>query len=179
MKRLFTACGMLLSCGLWAACSPPFAIFEDVGTDPHPPEVTIVGVAYQPVADADGFEPPPEIKPLEGFVVHPLQEDGSTLLFRVQYKDVGGDVQSFKIRDRDSALDQELRPTAPQVDLDGDGVIDTVEAPNFFSGTSGTADLQDVELSSTMMGAHRLEIWAVDSHGSRSEKATFTLEVGP
>lgn len=169
MKRLFTACGMLLSCGLWAACSPPFAIFEDVGTDPHPPELTIVGVAYQPVADADGFEPPPEIQPLEGFVVRPLQEGGSTLLFRVQYKDVGGDVQSFKIRDRDSPLDQELTPTAP-----ADG-----EAPDFFSGTTGTADLQDVELGSTLMGAHRLEIWAVDSHGSRSEKVAFTLEVGP
>jgi hypothetical protein len=169
MKRLITACGLLL-CAQLVACSPPFAIFEDVGTDPHPPKMTLVGVAYQPTADAEGITPEPDLQPADGFVIRPLVTSESTVLLRVEYSDVGGDVQSFMVRDRNGTLDEEVTPTTPANETD-------IDAPAFFSGTSGVADLTNVTLGSNLLGKHQMELWAVDSHGSRSEKVTFTFEV--
>lgn len=170
MKRLPTVCGFLLLCGTLAACSPPFAIFEDVGTDPHPPSIELVGVAYQPEDPGEGPRPAPNLQPAEGFVVRPFDGEADTLLIRVRYTDVGADIQHFTLRDRDGTLMQDLTPTAPEG-------VDGAEDPEFFSGTSGEFDLADIAIDVRMFGPHRMELWAEDSHESRSEKVTFTIQV--
>lgn len=178
MKRPTFVCALLL-CVLCAACKPPFAIFEDVGTDPHPPQVRFIGMAYQPVAVEGAPTAEPDLQPGEGFEIRPHDLAGSKLLFRVQYSDAGGDIQFFTVRDRDSSLDVQVSPTTAEVDLVGGWEAEDLEAPDFYSGTTGTANLENITFSSKMMGPHRLEIWAEDSHGSRSEKVTFTVQVVP
>ena len=141
------------------------------------PQIEFVGMAYQPVQPAEGVAPEPELQAGEGFVIRPLDDSANELLFRLRYSDAGGDLQFFVIRDRDSLLLTEVTPTAPEVDRDGDGEPDTVDTPDYFSGTAGEVDLPNVVFESTMVGPHRLEIWAEDSHGSRSEKVAFTVQV--
>jgi len=196
MRSLARTSALLAFCGLFAACSS-FSIFEDVGADPHPPQVQLLGVAYQPVA----LEPepaPPEVVPAaawiraaadpaapvipppvflspDAYIVRPNDTTANTLLFRVHFSDVGGDILFFRIRDRDGVLSAQLTPVAPIVDLNNDGVPDPTGTPAFFAGVSGTADLEDIAFPPGVPGVHRLEIWAEDSHGSRSEKVNVTV----
>jgi hypothetical protein len=168
---------MILS-GVLAACTN-LGIFEDVGTDPHPPQVQLLGVAYQPPSAAEGEAPiAPAFLPPEGFVVHPFDAAESTLVFRVQYSDLGGDISTITIRDLDGTLNSSSGPAAPaDVDLDGDGVPDTQPAPVYFVGTSGTVEIDGIVFPTGLEGPHRLELWAEDSNGSRSPKIAFTFNV--
>jgi hypothetical protein len=152
-------------------------VFEDVGVDLHQPSLRVLAIAYQPKPDTDGNTPDPVFLPLEGFTVIPNDATTNTFLLQISYADAGADISTFGVRDRDSALNETKAPTAPRVDIDGDGDLETLEAPEFFLGTVGLALLEGIELSSAMGGAHRFEVWAEDSHGSRSEKVPFTVTV--
>ena len=177
MKSAWGVCILLIPVALTAACS--FKIFEDVGSAPHPPQIQLLGIAYQPEAATDPAETPvPVFQAPDGFVVRPGDPSSSKLVFRVQYTDGGGDITSFKIIDLDGPFTASPAPTAPVVDLDGDGLPDVdVSAPDFFLGTTNVVDLGNVTFTSGIDGAHRLEIWAEDSHDSRSEKVAFTITV--
>lgn len=183
MKRIARACAPLLLVGTIASCLP-FPLFEDVGSDPHPPQLVLLGVGFQPIVPPPPppGEPPtptpaPVFFPPEGFVVHPNDAREAKLIFQVQYADVGGDVVSFVLRDRDGSFSTTAAPTAPEADTGGDGVLDTLPTPAFFAGTAGIVSLEDVAYTANMQGPHRLELWAEDSHGSRSEKIAFTITV--
>jgi hypothetical protein len=153
-------------------------VFEDVGTDPHPPTMELLGVAYQPPTSG-GVTAAPDLGQPEGFVIRPTDASADSILLRVQFTDDGADVQDFVVRDLDSSLNVKAVPAAPKVDLDGDGVVDTLPTPDFFTGTSGLVDLENITFTSKQLGPHRLEVWAEDSHGSRSEKVTFTVQFEP
>jgi hypothetical protein len=177
MKSFVRACAAVALLALLAACSDLPPVFQDVGTDPHPPNVRLLGIGYQPAAVEGGVTPPPDFQPVVGFVVYPNDGTRSTVAFSVQYTDPGGDVQRFKVRDRDGTLNTELLPTAPLVDIDGDGILETLQVPDFFAGTIGQATLENVPFTARMEGEHRIELWAEDSHGSRSPKIEFVITV--
>jgi hypothetical protein len=174
MKRALLA-GLVLSATLCAACRPPFGMLEDVGTDPHPPTVEVLAVAYQPIADENGNTPAPVYLPLEGFTIHLNDVSTNTFLLLVRYTDAGGDVQKFFVRDRDSSLDAQASPAAPEVPIGG--TTTTLETPTFFTGTSGEGNLKDILIPNSPVGEHRLEVWAEDSHLSRSAKVALTVNV--
>lgn len=183
MKRIVHGCALLGLIGCLASCNQ-FALFEDIGSDPHPPQVQLLGVGFQPVAPpppAPGDPTPPTPVPVffppDGLVVHPNDPAESLLIFSVQFTDGGGDVVNFVLRDRDSSFSATLAPTAPEVDIDGDGEPETLTTPSFFAGTAGIVNLEDVAFDANMQGTHRLEFWAVDSHGSRSLKVEFSIIV--
>ncbi len=178
MKRIAHACALVVCTGMLAGCLP-FPIFEDVGTDPHPPQVQLLGIGYQPLeATAEGeTAPEPEFFSPEGFVIRPTDAAAKTFMLSVQFSDTGGDVTTFTIRDLDSSLNTDVTPTAPEVDLDGDGDLETLATSDFFTGTSASVYLEDISIPSNQLGPHRLELWAEDSHGSRSEKVSFTITV--
>lgn len=178
MKRYLAAGALLFVMALTAACSPS-SVFEDVGTDPHPPRLGNVKIGYQPATPAVGLpEPPNFVQCNEYFEVRPLTAPGlAELIFNVQYTDAGGDIMTFHIRDRNGNLNASASPTPPQVDLDGDGVLDVLPTPEFFAGTAGFADLQRVTFPTSQAGPHVLEFWAEDSHESRSQKVTCTVTV--
>ena len=149
-----------------AACG--FKIFEDIGSDPHPPTVEISGLVH--------YVPPPEpvvpasaAAPALGRAVS-WDSGGFTLATGQQfyitrsYTDAGGDIVKFHLRDRDGSLSLDLIPTDAA----------------FFSGTSGTllGPAAGSELPG-IYGSHRLELWAEDSHASRSEKVAFTITLVP
>jgi hypothetical protein len=178
MKRPVCACAFIIIVSSSLAACTNLGIFEDVGADPHPPQVQLLGVAFQPPAPAVGEpEEAPAFLPPDGFVVRPYDDAANTLVFRVQYFDAGGDILTIIIRDRDGTLNSSAGPTAPEVDLDGDGVPDPQPDLVYFSGTSGTADLEGVVFPPGVEGPHRIELWAEDSHGSRSPKIAFTFTV--
>jgi len=177
MKRLLAACAFALLAAL-PSCLP-FTLFEDVGADPHPPTVTLLGIGFQPLADADGNLPPTVFFPPTGFVAHPNNALETTFAFSVQYTDPGGDVQRFTVRDLDGTLNAEVTPAAPVVDIDGDGLTETLDVPDFFAGTIGLATLGNVQYTPHLAGEHHFELWAEDSHGSRSAKVTFVITFVP
>lgn len=174
MKRTLGTGALLVLTALTAACS--FKIFEDLSTDPHPPTVAITGLVYyveQPVAPPVPPPVPPapdsdavsqRIRAISwdsgGFTVKPDQ------LFQVgiAYTDAGGDIVKFHLRDRDGALNADIPP---------------VDA-TYFSGTSGTLLGPEAGAAITgVFGRHRLELWAEDSHLSRSEKVEFVITLVP
>jgi hypothetical protein len=169
-----------------AACGD-FSVLEDVGDDPHPPQLELLGVAYEPVEPATvepktslstGRAATPDIKPAEGFVVRPYDEGASSLLFRVRYFDAGGDLESIIITDLDGTLkNQGLNKIPVVVDLDGDGEPDTQPDLVYYSGTSGTVDLGYLSFPPGVEGPHRMQLWAEDGHGSRSAKLAFIFTV--
>lgn len=177
--KLIARTGVLVVCtGMLAACLP-FPLFEDVGTDPHPPQIRLLGVGYQPIeVTAEGeTTPEPEFFPAEGFVVRPNDDTAKTLILSVEFTDLGGDVTTFTLRDLDGSLNTDVTPTAPEVDLDGDGELETLTTSDFFTGTAATVNLENIAISAKQAGPHRLELWAEDSHDSRSEKVSFTINV--
>jgi hypothetical protein len=156
----------------------PFPLFQDVGSDPHPPTLEVLGIALQPPTPAEG-EPRriPVFQPPDGLVVRPLNQGRNTFVLRVRFTDAGGDLVRIRLRDRDGALALEIVPAAPEVDADGDGIPEIQATPGFVPGISGTADLPDISFDVTQEGPHRIEVWAEDSHESRSEKIEFTVIV--
>jgi predicted small secreted protein len=179
MKRTLRICALLLLAATTAACG--FNIFEDIGSDPHPPAFAIIGLVH--------YVPPPEpVTPASaasspqgravswdsgGFTISTGQQFSITR----SYADTGGDIVKFHLRDRDGALSLDLSPTEK----------------TYFSGTSGTLPemiVDPVTGESTVpaselidltgiYGPHRLELWAEDSHLSRSEKVEFIITLVP
>lgn len=194
MKRFWLHCGVLALAVSLSSCTW-LGMFEDVGSDPHPPLVEIVGVAYTPVplpVEVETTEgatetdttvtttpelPPPVFKPADGFEIKSNDPQTTSLVMRVRYEDAGGDITNFWLRDRDGVFSVTGTPAPPEIDLNNDGLPDEIDASDFFSGTSGTVDLVDIAFDSKMLGAHRMELWAEDSHGSRSPKVAFTFIV--
>jgi hypothetical protein len=192
MNRSVRACAFIFLAGVLAACTN-LGIFEDVGDDPHPPQIQLLGVAYKPMEatpePAPEPEPEPEPKmavaagraaslqflPPDGFVVRPYDSAANSLAFRVQYFDAGGDIDSIMFRDLDSNQGGSLSIIPAEAGTEGDGTTDTEPVLAYFPGTSGTVDLGYVAFTAGVEGPHRIELWAEDGHGSRSAKITFTL----
>ena len=164
MIKTLGLCALLAVAALPAACG--FDIFEDIGSDPHPPTVQITSLEYY-------VAPPPEVAPTPtaagaanrgrtidwdsgGFSVSP----GQRFVIGRAYSDAGGDILKFHVRDRDGAFETDITPTDQ----------------TYYTGTSGTVIGPEGGLELTgIAGPHRLELWAEDSHGSRSEKVAFVI----
>ncbi len=171
MKRLWRTCTLVVLAALTTACG--FKIFEDIGTDPHPPTVEITSI-IEYVAPVVVVTPvkrinPATIKPATSSTIGKSviwDSGGFTLkieqLFQIglTYTDAGGDIVKFRLRDRDGLTAVDFIP------------IDQT----FFTGTSGKGfgPVDGLELIG-ILGRHRMELWAEDSHGSRSEKVEFTI----
>jgi hypothetical protein len=133
-----------------------FSVFEDVGADPHPPTIQVTGVARY-------VEPAPTAataRPGARNVVAFTLRAGDKFQVALNYADSGGDIMRFKIVDLDGPLNVDVTP---------------VDA-TYFPGTSGSVLIPEAgqELSG-VAGRHRIEVWAEDSHLTRSEHAGFEL----
>jgi len=169
MKNTLGLCALLILAAMTASCSK---IFEPVGSDPHPPTVEVTELVYwvatptpTPVPARAGAGSAPRARSIVwnsgGFTVSVGQK------FQVgrAYTDAGGDILKFSIRDRDGALKTDMTPP---------------EGQTYYSGTSGTILGPEAGLELVgVLGLHRLELWAEDSHGSRSEKVEFTITLAP
>jgi len=173
MSRILCAAALFVVAALTPACNLP--IFEDIGTDPHPPAIQIVSLSYYVAPPVETTEPTPTPIPTPdktsvslpgrsstwdsgGFTL----ADGQTFQIEIAYSDSGGDIVKFHLRDRDGKTSVDLIP------------IDRT----YFSGTSGTAlgPLAGQTLTG-IAGPHRLELWAEDSHLSRSAKVEFVIDL--
>lgn len=172
--RLLVSCALaalLAGCGdhqlvVAGAKIPP--IFEDVGDDPHSPGLTLLAIGVGSPDPAP--EPPPPVPaadtsrsvtyfPPDAVVtVRPFEEGANVLTLRVSYADAGGDIDAITVRDLDGPLGGDL--TLPE-----------------FPGASGTFESTLDVPQSAAAGQHRLEIWAQDANGSRSDKTSFTVLV--
>jgi hypothetical protein len=154
--RIVVSCALA---ALLAGCNDLPAAFEDVGNDPHPPSLTLVGIGLEPVG-GDPENPPPVsyVPPAAGITVNPHADAAKTLAFRVSYADAGADLDSVVVRDVDGPISGTL--TLPDV-VGGSG---TFEA---------TLDVPETAAA----GQHQVEIWAQDANGSRSAKTSFTVTV--
>jgi hypothetical protein len=156
MKRTLGIVALIALMALTTSC----LLFEDVGSDPHPPTVTITGLVHF----VDPVAPPPSAALVEGktisfdsggFTVSP----GENVQIARTYSDAGGDIVKFTVRDRDGELATDLTP-----------------ANTYYPGTFGTVVGPEAGLEiKGLSGVHRLELWAEDSHESRSEKVEFTV----
>jgi len=164
MKKTLCAGALLVLMAMTAACS--FKIFEDIGSDPHPPAIGVTALVLY-VAPAEPATPTIDraisssqgrsiIWDSGGFTLSP----GQKFQIGITYADAGGDIVKFPLRDRDGALRIDLVP---------------IER-TYFSGTSGSVlgSVDGIGLEG-IVGPHRLELWAEDSHGSRSEKVEFVI----
>ncbi len=182
MKRTLCTGALIGLAALTAGCS--FSVFQDIGTDPHPPTVEITALVHYVAPATTSTETTTTettntagaVSPKPGRSV-PWDAGGFTLSIGQQfyikrsYTDAGGDIVNFTVRDRDGSLSVQIAPP----DL------------TYFSGTSGVAPIlgtgidegivpsgELIELTG-MFGRHRLELWAEDSHGSRSQKIEFVV----
>jgi hypothetical protein len=175
-------CALLILAGMTTACGVDIPkIFEDVGSDPHPPTVQITALTYAVAEDTASTAAKADVSPQGRSIT--FNSGGFTLSIGQQfyidryYTDAGGDIVTFRLRDRDGPTTQNFSPTAN----------------TYFSGTSGAlpemitdpitneskvpaTELVDV---TGIFGRHRLELWAEDSHGSRSEKVEFIVTLVP
>lgn len=171
MKRTLCACALVAVTALTAACG--VKIFDDVGSDPHPPTIGMTALIYyvapevvapttslaiaQPTVGASSVQSVRSIAwDSGGFTL----TAGQTFQIGIAYSDLGGDIVKFRLRDRDGATSLDLTP------------VDRT----YFSGTSGTTLGPATGQALTgIAGPHRLELWAEDSHLSRSEKVEFVI----
>jgi len=182
MKRTLGICALLVLAAMTTACGVDIPkIFEDVGTDPHPPAFQITALTHfvaketPKTAIKSDFSPQGRSSTWDsgGFTLSP----GQQFYIERSYTDVGGDIVKFHLRDRDGPLSIDLTPTDH----------------TYFSGTSGTlpemiidpvtkestVPPSEIILLTGIFGRHRLELWAEDSHLSRSEKVEFTITLVP
>lgn len=176
MKRSALAAAIVVLA--WSAGCEQLGLFQDIGADPHPPSVSLVRIETDPGDPDDSEGPPPRPKPLDfdgtGYVLYP----NVILQAVVSFADDGGDVVRFRLRDRDGPTDIEGIPAPPEFDFDGDGDVDfTGTAPEYFTGTAGFVLFRELGFTASQQGEHRIELWAEDSHGSRSGKIEFLLKV--
>lgn len=168
MCALFVLAAMAAGCG--------FKIFEDVGSDPHPPTVEIVSLIRY-VAPEVTEEPvtAPTTTTTTTTTAATLTTIGKTIswdsggftlsvgqkfLIGRAYADAGGDIVKFVLRDRDGPLNTELTP----LDM------------TYYPGVSGSVLGPEGGIEFTgIFGRHRVNLWAEDSHGSRSEKVEFII----
>lgn len=180
MKRTLGTGALLVVTAMSAACG--FKVLEDIGSDPHPPAVTVIGLVHY-------VAPPPEAASTDsaasskqgrtvawdsgGFSL----STGQKFYIVRSFSDVGGDILKFRLRDKDGPTAVDLTPTGQ----------------TYFSGTSGTLPEMIVDPATNknkvpdeelieftgILGVHRLEFWAEDSHGSRSEKVEFIITMVP
>lgn len=169
MKKFACAAALIVLAAMNASC----VLFEDVGSDPHPPSVAIIALVHYvepepaapaPAADAAtaavrAYASTPDRSiawDSGGFTLTP----GQKFQIARAYKDAGGDIVKFTIRDRDGTLKLDLTP-ADQA---------------YYTGTSGAVlgPVDGIEVTG-VSGPHRLELWAEDSHESRSEKVEFVV----
>jgi len=165
--RIVASCALAV---LLAGCSDLPPIFEDVGADPHPPGLTLLGIGV------GSPEPPPEppaptsgaaadtprsvtyFPPDAVVTVRPYDDNAKTLALRVAYADAGADLSEITVRDLDGPNN-------------GSGTL-----PD-FPGTSGILEVTIDFVRTSVPGPHRLEIWAQDAEASRSAKTSFTVTV--
>jgi len=177
MKKTLCASALLVLLVMSAACS--FKIFEDIGTDPHPPTVQITALIHYvapvaPAPDARAALSPPGRNitwDAGGFTLSP----GQQFYIKRSFSDAGGDVVKFHLRDRDGLTTKDLTPTGQPYFSGTSGalpelIIDPV------TGESSVPPGEIIDLVG-MPGTHRLEFWAEDSHLSRSEKVEFTITI--
>ena len=180
MKWARGSAALLVLATMTASCTQ-LKIFEDVGSDPHPPSVAVTELVH---FVAPPSEPTPEPTPDRATSVDSVASNqqgrsvawdsggftlatGELFQIRVAYTDAGGDIVKFQLRDRDGSLKTDLMP------------VDQT----YYSGTSGTVLCPATAVDATpagieitgVFGPHRLELWAEDSHGSRSEKVEFVI----
>ena len=187
MKRTLGTGALLVLTATTAACG--FNILEDIGSDPHPPTIAIIGLVHYVAPPPPPPPPPPETTTTDSSASSPHERaiawdsGGFTLSIGQQfyitrsYTDAGGDIVKFHLRDRDGNLSLDFTPTEQ----------------TYFSGTSGTLPemvIDPLTNKSTVpvteiidlagiLGPHRLELWAEDSHLSRSEKVEFIVTLVP
>jgi hypothetical protein len=152
LGRILASCALA---ALLAGCGDLPPIFEDVGADPHPPELALLGIGLQ----LPGDPPPPPAygSPAAGLTLRPEDPNANVMALRVAYADAGADIASVSLRDLDGSL--------------GGDAADTSSL-----GTAGTLEFT-VDATATVDGPHRLELWAEDGHGSRSAKTSFTVTI--
>jgi hypothetical protein len=170
MKNALGTGALLVLIATTAGCTF-LNIFEDVGSDPHPPtvEVTQLVIYVAPVEPPTASITAGAAAPQKGRTIF-WDSGGFTLspgqLFQIgiAYTDAGGDILKFTLHDRDGALQTEFAPTDQ----------------TYFSGTSGFALVPESgnEIAG-IVGPHRLQLWAEDSHGSRSEYVEFVITLTP
>ena len=166
MKRILCTGALLALATVTTACG--FKIFEDIGSNPHPPAVGITSISVYvapeetttttttTTADASPEQARSTSWDSGGFTLKP----GQTFQIGITYADSGGDIERFSLRDRDGATTADLTP-ADQT---------------YFPGTSGTVLLPEAGQELTgVAGRHRLLLWAEDSHGGRSEQVEFVI----
>lgn len=177
MKRTLLICALTALMLTTASCS--FKIFEDIGSSPHPPSVNVTSLAIfvpPPPSTTPESTTPPSTTPAAsvaqtadsspqdraitwdsgGFTII----TGQLIQIGIAYTDAGGDIVKFSLRD-----------------LDGGKISPMVPADQtYFSGTSGTFVGPKLGLGlAGIVGPHRFELWAEDSHGTRSEKVEFII----
>jgi len=167
MKRILCAGALLALTAMTSACG--FKVFEDIGSDPHPPtvEVTSLAIYVAPVettttttttttTDTSSKHARTITWDSKGFSL----AAGEKFLIGRRYTDAGGDIVKFHLRDRDGPTQTDLSPTDQ----------------TYYSGTSGEViGPKDGQELTGIAGPHRVELWAEDSHGSRSEKVEFVI----
>ena len=164
MKRTLGTGALLVLTAMTAACS--LGVFEDVGSDPHPPTAEIIELVHYVVpvdtttTTPDGGASAPGAKTIfwdsGGFTLH----TGELFKIAIAYTDAGGDIERFVLSD-----------------LTGPTTVDIIPTDQtYFAGTSGArlGPTNGIELTG-VAGVHRLQLWAEDSHGSRSEKVEFVI----
>jgi hypothetical protein len=177
MRRTLYTCALLAVGALASGCG--FKVFEDIGSDPHPPTVEILAIAHYvkpPPATPDApattagwsaataavrgaapTAPRSVVWDSGGFTV----SMGQLFQITTAYTDAGADIVEYKLRDRDGKNDFSLTPP---------------EGSTYFPGTGGeiTHSVDGLEMDG-VLGPHRMELWAEDTHGSRSEKVEFVI----
>jgi hypothetical protein len=172
MKQISRLLAASALAALLTSCTE-YGVFEDVGVDPHPPAIQLLSVTLEsPAQPAAAAGEPSRASAIDaqdtvartvsfdagGLTVRP---GANTIVLKLRYSDVGGDVVKFQLRDRDSGFNDNTVP----------------EDLNFFAGTSGELTWAIAAIEGVQEGPHRLEVWAEDSRESRSEKVEFTINV--
>lgn len=169
MKKTLSLGALVVLAAMTTACS--FKIFEDVGTDPHPPTIELIGVRVYvaPVetttTTTDRNTAAPHGRSI-AWDTGITMASGELFQIAVAYTDAGADITAISLRDRDGSLIMNC-------------VEDTADQ-SYFEGTSGAAIcVEDGYELAGVSGPHRLELWAEDSHESRSEKVEFVITISP
>ena len=175
MKRLPSLLAACMLAALLASCTK-YGVFEDVGADPHPPGLTLLGIGLLP-PEGDPANPPP-VTFLPPATVITVRPGSGVIVLKLRYTDAGGDLVSLQVRDRDGDFSASAGPEAPpEPEPPVDGEAPPPVTLDFFPGTAGIVTWELSAIEGGQEGLHRLELWAEDSRESRSEKVEFAINV--